>query len=64
MKVKLKARGLWMAIDGGDVDDQEDMMALDTLCSAVPPELAWTIADKAMAKEAWDTNATMRVGDN
>jgi hypothetical protein len=64
MKVKLKARGLWMAINDDDVDDQEDMMALDALCSVVPPKLAQGIADKATAKEAWDTIATMRVGDN
>lgn len=52
MKVKLKARGLWRAIDVGDADDQEDMMALDALCTVVPPELARVIADKETAKEA------------
>jgi hypothetical protein len=64
MKVKLRARGLWRAIDGGDVEEQEDMMALDALCSAVPPEMARAIADKETAKEAWDSIATMRVGDD
>jgi ketosteroid isomerase-like protein len=49
--------------DGSDVDDQEDMMALDALCTAVPPELARAICDKETSKEAWDTIATMRVGD-
>jgi hypothetical protein len=66
MKVKLKARRLWQAVndgDGSDVDDQEDMMALDALCTAVPPELARAICDKETSKEAWDTIATMRVGD-
>ncbi|CAO2147026.1 unnamed protein product [Urochloa humidicola] len=52
MKVKLKARGLWRAIDGGNVDDQEHMMALDVICTAVPTDLARVIADKETAKEA------------
>lgn len=64
MKVKLKARALWRAIDKGDVDPQEDMMALDALCSAVPPEMATAIADKETSKEAWNAIATMRVGDD
>jgi hypothetical protein len=38
MRVKLKVRGLWVAIDKGGVDPQEDMMALDALVSAVPPD--------------------------
>jgi hypothetical protein len=50
-------------IDDGDVDMQEDMMALDALCSAVPPELTSVIANKEMVKEAWDAIATMRVDD-
>jgi hypothetical protein len=63
MRVKLKAHGLWRAIDVGDVDDQKDMMALDALCSAVPPEMARAISDKEMAMAAWKVIATMRVGD-
>jgi hypothetical protein len=61
--VKLKARALWRVIDNGDIDPQEDVMALDALCSVVPPELATVIADNDMAKEAWDTIATLRVRD-
>jgi hypothetical protein len=34
-------------------------MAPDALCGAVPPEIVPTIA-----KEAWDTIATMRVSDD
>jgi hypothetical protein len=64
MKVKLKARGLWVAVEKGDVDPQEDMMALGALVSAVPPEMVATVADKKTAKEAWDVIATMRVGDD
>lgn len=41
-----------------------NMMPLDALCSAVPPEMVSTIADKRMAKEAWDSVATMHDGDD
>jgi hypothetical protein len=30
----------------------EEMMVLDALCSAIPPEMVLTIAKKEMAKEA------------
>lgn len=40
MKVKLKARS------PGHADPHDDMMALDVLASAVPPEMVSTIANK------------------
>jgi hypothetical protein len=46
MKVKLKARGLWVTVEKGEADPQEDMMALDALISAVPPEMVATVAEK------------------
>ena len=46
MKVKLRARALWNAIDKGTSDEQEEMMALDALVSAVPPEIVSTIGSK------------------
>jgi hypothetical protein len=52
MKVKLKARALWSVIADGGTDQQEEMMALDALCSTVPPEMVSTIAKKEMANEA------------
>jgi hypothetical protein len=64
MKVKLKARALWSAIENGGADQQEEMMALDALCGAVPPEVVSMIATKEMAKEAWDAITIMRVGDD
>ncbi|CAA7401797.1 unnamed protein product [Spirodela intermedia] len=51
MKVKLRARLLWTAIEKGGVEPHEDMQALDTLYSAVPPEM-------------WLAIATMRIGDD
>jgi hypothetical protein len=64
MKVKLKAQGLKSAIQDGSTDQQEEMMALDALCGAVPQEMVPTIAKKETVKEAWDAIATMRVGDD
>jgi hypothetical protein len=40
------------------------MIALDTLCGTVPPEMVSSIAKKEMAKEAGDAIATMKVGDD
>ena len=64
MKVKLKARGLWSAVDPGGGDAQEDMMALELLSGSIPPEMVSAVASKETAKEAWATIKTMRVGDD
>ncbi|CAA7391866.1 unnamed protein product [Spirodela intermedia] len=64
MKVKLRARLLWTAIEKGGVEPHENMQALDALCSAVPPEMWPVIANKETAKEAWEAIATMRIGDD
>jgi hypothetical protein len=52
MKLKLEARALCSVIEDGDTDQQEEMMTLDALCGAVPPEMVSTIAKKETAKEA------------
>jgi hypothetical protein len=62
--VKLKAKGLWSVVESGGGDHQEDMMALDVLSSAVPPEMVSAVASKDMAKSAWETIKTLRVGDD
>ncbi|CAA7392031.1 unnamed protein product [Spirodela intermedia] len=64
MKVKLRARLLWTAIEKGGVEPHEDMQALDALCSAVPAEMWPVIADKETAKEAWEAIATLRIGND
>jgi hypothetical protein len=63
MRVMLKVCGLWVTVDKGCIDPQEDMMVLDALVLAVPSELVVTVADKSSVKEAWDGIATMQVGD-
>lgn len=64
MTVKLKARHLWNVIEKGGADEAEEMMALDALCGAIPPEMVPVIAKKETAKAAWDAIATMRIGDD
>jgi len=64
MKVKLRARHLCRAIEVGDADPDDDMEALDALCSAVSSELATAITNKDTAKEAWDTIKTLHIGDD
>jgi hypothetical protein len=51
-------------VESGGGDLQEDMMALDVLSSAVPPEMVSAVASKDSAKEAWDVIKTLRVGDD
>jgi hypothetical protein len=65
MKVKLKARVLWNIIEVGGVNEHEEIMVLDALCTAVPPEMVLVLIDKKKtAKEVWDAIAKMRVGDD
>jgi hypothetical protein len=64
MKVKLKTWALWRVIENGGADQQEEMMALDALCGAVPPEMVLTITKKETAKAVWDAITTMRVDDD
>jgi hypothetical protein len=51
-------------VESGGGDLQEDMMALDVLSSAVPPEMVSAVVSKDSAKEAWDVIKTLRVGDD
>ncbi|XP_078433074.1 uncharacterized protein LOC144704507 [Wolffia australiana] len=64
MRVKLKARLLWSAIEEGGAEPHEEMQVVDALCSAVPSEMWPVIAEKETAKEAWEAIATMRIGDD
>ena len=64
MKVKLRARLLWTAIEKGGVEPLADMHALDALCSVVPLEMWLVIADKETTKETWEAIATMQIRDD
>ena len=61
MNVKMKAWNLWDAVEFGGTGTQEEMLALDTITSAVPMEMVAQLAVKETAKEAWDAVATIHV---
>ena len=46
----------------GDVSYDDDRRMLETLCAAVPTELGASLANKAMAKLAWESIAAPCVG--
>jgi len=52
MKVKLRARRLWNAIDKGTDNKEDDMSALETILTAVPEEYREPLGAKSSAKEA------------
>jgi hypothetical protein len=64
MKIKMEARELWGAVNPGSAEFQVDRMALDAICSVVPPEMITTLATKETALEAWESIKTMQIGDD
>lgn len=54
MKLKLQARGLWMAVNVGTTDYIDNRNALEVIALEIPPEMQGAIASKATAKIAWD----------
>ena len=64
MKVKLRARRLWNAIDKGTDNEEDDMSALKAILAAVPVKYREPLGAKSSAKEAWEAIAAMRVGSD
>ena len=64
MKVKLRARWLWNAVDKGTDNEEDDMSALEAILAAVPAEYREPLGAKSSAKEAWEAIAAMRVGSD
>ena len=64
MKVKLRARWLWNAIDKGTDNEEDYMSALEAILAAVPAEYRELLGVKSSAKEAWTAIAAMRVGSD
>ena len=52
MKVKLRARRLWNAVDKGTDCEEDDMSALEAILAAVPVEYREPLGVKSSAKEA------------
>ncbi|KAF8725661.1 hypothetical protein HU200_020204 [Digitaria exilis] len=62
MKLMLKGRHLWDAVDRGGGDADDDLMALEAICKGVPEEMRETMANKSSAKVAWDDLKTANLG--
>ena len=52
MKVKLRTRWLWNAVDKGTDNKEDDMSALEAILAAVPAEYREPLGAKSSAKEA------------
>ena len=61
MKVKLRARQLWNAIDKGTDNEEDNMSALKAILAAVPAEYTESLGAKNSAKEAWEAIVAMHV---
>ena len=64
MKVKLRVRWLWNAVDKGTDNEEDDMSALEAILAAVPLEYREPLGAKNSAKEAWEAIAAMHVGSD
>ncbi|KAK1645015.1 hypothetical protein QYE76_062820 [Lolium multiflorum] len=64
MKFILWNLRVWKAIEGEDeVDEEVDRGAMAALSQSVPDSMVMTLADYAMAKEAWEAIREIRVGE-
>ena len=61
MKVKLRARRLWNAVDKDTDNEEDDMSALEAIIAAIPVEYREPLGAKSSAKEAWEAIAAMRI---
>ncbi|XP_066323411.1 uncharacterized protein [Miscanthus floridulus] len=64
MKVKLRARRLWNAVDKGTDNEEDDMSALEAIIVAVLVDYREPLGAKSSAKEAWEAIVAMRIGSN
>ena len=64
MKIKLRARWLWNAIDKDTDNEEDDMSALEAILAAVPKEYREPLGAKKTAKEAWEAIAAMCGGSD
>ena len=53
---------MWKAMETGDVEYEEDRLAMEAILRSVPAEMVLTLGAKETAKEAWDTIKTLRIG--
>jgi hypothetical protein len=62
MRVMLQARGLWAAVIEGGIEYTEDHMMLEVISKMVPPKMLGSIANKTLAKAAWDSIILHNIG--
>ena len=62
MRVMLKARSLWNAVNIDNPNKDEDQMALEAICKAVPPAMLESIAKKPSARAIWEDLKTANLG--
>jgi hypothetical protein len=62
MKVKLRARQLWTAIESGIDNNDDDVSAMEALLSSTSQEYHQMLGEKKTAKDAWDALAAMHIG--
>ncbi|XP_074369149.1 uncharacterized protein LOC141710395 [Apium graveolens] len=66
MKVYMQAHGVWIAIESDDpnlpIEDRTDKIALAAIYQGIPEDVLLSVAEKKMAKEAWDAVKTMCLG--
>ena len=58
---QLTGTGVWDAIDHGDIEEQEDSLALSAIYQEVPMDVLFMMAEKDSAKTAWETLQIMHV---
>jgi hypothetical protein len=66
MKIILRHLGVWTAIigEGSSAGEEKDIEALAAISQAVPDAVMMAIAEKDMAKEAWEAIEKMNVGED
>ncbi|XP_066395986.1 uncharacterized protein [Miscanthus floridulus] len=64
MKVKLRARRLWNAIDKGNNNEEDNKSAMEAILAAVPVEYRELLGVKNSAKQVWEAIAAMRIGSD
>ncbi|XP_066323313.1 uncharacterized protein [Miscanthus floridulus] len=62
IKVKLRTRRLWNAVNKVTDIEEDDMSALEAILAVVPAEYNEPLGVKSSAKEAWEAIAVMHVG--
>ncbi|XP_073360351.1 uncharacterized protein [Aegilops tauschii subsp. strangulata] len=62
MKVIMEAQHMWKTVDTGDVEYEEDWLAMEAILRSVPSEMVLTLGAKKTTKEAWETIKTLRIG--